>query len=119
MAQQQNSGENETEKLVSDYQLVQEQLRASALQLEQLQAQKAELERAKEEVSNATGKVYVSVGGVIVEMEKQKALEDIGSRAELAQVRIGSVTKQYNDMKAKEKQLGEKLTQMLDKKGAG
>ncbi len=119
MAQQQNTGGNEAEKLVSDYQLVQEQLRSSALQLEQLQAQKAELERAKEEVAGAAGKVYISVGGIIVETDKQKALADISSKAEITQVRIGFITKQYNDMKSKEKQLGEQLTKMLDKRNTG
>jgi prefoldin beta subunit len=116
---QQNQNNSDAERLVADYQLVQEQLRASALQLEQLQSQKTELERAKEEVSGASGKVYITVGGVIVETDKAKALEDIGSRMELTQVRIGSVTKQYNDMKAKEKLLGDKLTQLLGSKGPG
>ncbi len=119
MVQQTNTNNNEAERLVGDYQVVQEQIRSSALQLEQLQMQKAELERAKEEVSGASGKVYISVGGVIVETDKAKALEDISSKAELTQVRIGSLTKQFNDIKTKEKQLGEKLTQMLGGKDTG
>ena len=106
------TGQEEAEQAVRDYQIVQEQLRASAMQLNQFQNQKAELDRAKGEVDAAKGKVYVTVGGVIVETAKEKALADIKERSELADVRIGSLTKQYNDLKAKEKQLADKLTQM-------
>jgi prefoldin beta subunit len=102
--------EQEIEKMVRDYQMVQEQLRNSALQLDQLQGAKADLDRAKAEVTKAEGKVYLTVGGVIVETSKDKALTEIKERAELTDVRIQSATKQYNDLKAKEKQLGERLT---------
>jgi len=117
---QQDTGEEEAERAVRDYQQLQEQLRAAAVQLNQLQAQKADLDRAKEEVSGAGGRVYLTVGGVIVETTKEKALKDIGERSELTTVRIGSLTKQYNDLKAKEKQLGDRLTQMYKQsRGSG
>lgn len=112
MTQQASPQENDAEKTVRDYQNVQEQLRGAMLQLDQLRMQKAELERAKEEVSGTSGKVYITVGGVIVEAGKDKALTDIKEKSELADVRIGSLTKQLNELKAKEKQLGEKITQM-------
>lgn len=112
MAQQANQAESDAEKTVRDYQTVQEQLRASAMQLDQLHMQKAELERAKDEVGGSSGKVYITVGGVIVETSKEKALADIKEKSELTEVRIGSLTKQLNEFKAKEKQLGEKITQM-------
>ena len=108
MAQQPN--EQEVEKMVRDYQMVQEQLRVYAIQLEQLKAQKAELERANEEVTNASGKVYMSVGGVIVETTKEKAVADLKDRSELSETRINSVTKQFNELRSKEKDLGEKIT---------
>lgn len=74
--------------------------------------QKSELARAKEEVDGANGKVYITVGGVIVETNKDKALADIKEKTELSDVRINSLTKQLNELKAKEKQLGEKITAM-------
>ena len=112
MAQQTNQTENDAEKLVRDYQMVQEQLRSAAMQLEQLQAQSAEFAKAKEEISVATGKVYITVGGVIVETSKEKALADLKDKSELSEVRIASLSKQLDSFKAKEKQLGEKITQM-------
>jgi prefoldin beta subunit len=110
--QSQQGGQEEAEQAVRDYQMVQEQMRAAAMQLNQFQSQKAELEKARAEVDAATGKVYVTMGGVIVETSKEKALKDIKERSELADVRIGSLTKQYNELKSKEKQLGDKLTQL-------
>jgi prefoldin beta subunit len=110
--QPQPGAQEEAEQAVRDYQMVQEQMRAAAVQLNQFQGQKAELEKARGEVAASTGKVYVTMGGVIVETSKEKALSDIKERFELAEVRIGSLTKQYGELKAKEKQLGDRLTQM-------
>lgn len=109
MAQQ---NEQEAEKLLRDYQMLQEQLRMYAIQLEQLKAQKAEFERANEEVNAASGKVYISVGGLIVETTKDKALADLKDRTELSETRITSITKQFNEMKSREKQLSDKITEL-------
>ena len=117
MAQQ---NEQEAEKLLRDYQMLQEQLRVYAIQLEQLKAQKAEFERANEEVSAALGKVYISVGGLIVETTKEKALTDLKDRTELSETRITSITKQFNEMKAKEKQLSDRITELYkEAQGSG
>lgn len=102
--------EQDIEKMVRDYQTVQEHLRNAALQLDQLHGAKADLERAKEEIEKAEGKVYLTVGGVIVETSKEKALVEIKERGELTAVRIQSATKQFNELKTREKQLGDKLT---------
>lgn len=104
--------QQEVEKMLRDYQLVQEQIRAFSLQSEQLQVQKNELETAKDEVGKSTGKVYITVGGVIVETTKDTALKTIGERSETSEVRMQSMNKQLSDLKAKEKQLREKLTQV-------
>lgn len=109
---QQPPNEQEVEKMLRDYQMLQEQLRVYAIQLDQLKATKAEIEKANQEVNGAAGKLYISVGGVIVETTKEKALADLKDRAELSETRITSLTKQYNEMKTKEKALNEKLTQI-------
>ncbi len=118
MAQAQQPAPQDIEKLVKDYQMVQEQLRMYAIQLDQLKNQKAELERAGEEVGKAIGKVYISVGGIIVETTKAKAQEDIKEKSELTETRVKSTDKMFNDLKAKEKSLNEKITQIY-KSGQG
>jgi len=119
MASQTNEGIQDVEKLVREYQMVQEQLRAATMQLDQLQNQKAELKRANEEIGTSTGKVYITVGGVIIETTKEKALSDLKERSELTEVRLSSMTRQFSEFKAKEEKLGEKLTQMYKQSQGG
>ncbi|MDE1851506.1 MAG: prefoldin subunit [Candidatus Micrarchaeota archaeon] len=111
MEPQKNPTEQDVERMARDYQTVQEQLRVVSMQLEQLRAQKIDLERAKAEIDRASGKVYISVGGIIVETTKDKALADIKDKAELGDTRISSLAKQQTDLRTREKGIGEKLTQ--------
>ena len=98
------------EKMLKDYQVIQDQLRSVALQLDQLQAQKIDMEKAREELDKAQGKVYITVGGVMVETTKEKALTDISERVSLNKARIDSMNKQYTELRNREKQLNEKIT---------
>ena len=109
------SQESELEKALKEYQIVQEQLRSVAMQLEQLQGQKMDMDRANEELSKAEGKVYISVGGVIVETTKDKALADIKDRSELNAVRLQNANRSYTDLRNKEKTLNDKITGMYRK----
>ena len=105
----QSNQQKEIEKLAKDYQVAQEQLRMVTLQLEQLKAQKAELDGEKEQLEKATGKTYSTIGGIMVETDKAKALEDVKDRAELTQARLQSINKQYTELRAKEKELNTKI----------
>lgn len=98
--------------MLRDYQMVQEQIRSFGLQGEQLQVQKNELQTAKEEVGNSTGKVYVTIGGVIIETSRDTALKNISEKSETNEVRLQSVNKQLNELKSREKSLREKITQI-------
>lgn len=109
---QDKASAQDVEKLLRDYQIVQEQLRSFSMQVEQLQVQKSELETAKEEVTKATNKVYVSIGSVIIETSKEDALKNISEKSETVEIRLQSTTKQLNEAKSKEKQLREKITQI-------
>lgn len=102
--------ENELEKLLKDYQILQEQLRSVALQVEQFQSQKMDMDRAVEELGKSNGKVYISVGGVIVETTKEKASEDLKDRLSLTETRLQSANKTYTDLRNREKQLNERIT---------
>ncbi|MEM3181258.1 MAG: prefoldin subunit [Candidatus Micrarchaeaceae archaeon] len=112
------ASEEDVEKLLSDYQTLQEQLRSYAALLDQLQSQKDDIARAKEEVNSSTGKIYLSVGGIMVETTKDKATSDLNSRAEMTELRISTTTKQYNELKAKEKQISDKIIQLYKAQGA-
>jgi prefoldin beta subunit len=110
-AGQDKMSEQEMEKLLRDYQILQEQIRSFAIQLDQLHNQKGDLERAKEEIDKASGKIYITVGGVIVETSKESASKDIEERSELTETRITSMTRQYTELRNKEKQYSERIMQ--------
>ncbi|MGI0141082.1 MAG: prefoldin subunit [Candidatus Micrarchaeales archaeon] len=105
----------DVEKMLRDYQTVQEQIRVYSMQIDQLQVQSNELDTAKEEIEKSTGKVYVTVGGVIVETNKETALKNISEKKETGSVRMQSTSKQLTDLKAKEKKLREDITQISSK----
>ena len=108
---QNRASDQEMEKLLRDYQIIQEQIRSFAIQLDQLHNQKGDLERAKEEINKASGKIYITVGGVIVETTKESASKDIDERRELTETRITSTTRQYTELRNKEKQYSERIMQ--------
>ncbi|MEM0201032.1 MAG: prefoldin subunit [Candidatus Micrarchaeaceae archaeon] len=112
MATQNQAGMEEIEKLLKDYQLLQEQMRSIAMQIEQMQTQKIELERAKEEIEKSSGKIFLTIGNVIVESSKDKAKTDVIDKQSMVEIRLQSMNKQYTEMKNKDKQLNEKLTQI-------
>lgn len=105
--------ENSIEKLTADYQRVEEQLQALSMQQEQFRAQKDELNHAKEQIEKSSGKIYSSIGGAIIESNKEGALEDIAEKTELAEMRLSVIKKQIDELKKKEQELREKVTSMV------
>lgn len=103
----------ELEKLTRDYQLIQEQLQALAAQKEQFSMQKEEHKEALSEVEKAAGKVFISVGGAIVETPKEEAVKKLKERQESIEMRLTLVNKQYEDFSKKEKSLREEITMAL------
>ena len=106
--QQQN--ESEIEGMIKDYQVVQAQMRNLAMQVDQYQAQRSEVDSAKTELDKAEGKIYVTIGGIMVETDKASAIKNVQEKIELLEIRLQASTKQYNELKAREKALREKLT---------
>jgi prefoldin beta subunit len=103
----------ELEKLTRDYQIVQEQLQTLAVQKEQFTLQKEEHKVALAELEKATGKVYISVGGVIVETAKGDAITKIKERQESVDMRLTIINRQYDEFAKKEKSMREEITAAL------
>jgi prefoldin beta subunit len=98
------------ENIVKEYQVLQNGMRSMAMQLDQMQLQKADLDTAITEIEKSEGKVYLTVGGVLVETSKDDALKSTRERADLVGVRLQGISKQYNEMKEKEKKIREEIT---------
>jgi chaperonin cofactor prefoldin len=101
------------EKLTIDYQKLQSQLQALAMQKEQFLLQKEEFKEAAEQIEKATGKVYSAKGGAIIETTKEEATKNIKERQESADMRLGIVTKQYDEAIKKEKTLREEINSII------
>lgn len=108
----------ELEKLTRTYQVTQEQLQALAMQKEQFTAQREEQKAALAELAKSKGKVYRSVGGVIIETTKEDAERDLKEKQESVEMRLSLVQKQHDEISKKEKSLREEITAALKEQGA-
>jgi chaperonin cofactor prefoldin len=95
----------EIEKLSREYSIIQEQLQSMAMQREQFNERKEEYKEAFKEIEASTGKVYLAVGGAIVEVQKDYALKNIKEKEEVSDMRMSIVKKQYDDLVKKEQAL--------------
>ncbi|MDE1865962.1 MAG: prefoldin subunit [Candidatus Micrarchaeota archaeon] len=93
------------EKLSREYSLLQEQIQSLAIQREQFLERKDEYKEAFKEIENASGKVYLAIGGAIVEVQKDYALKSIKEKEEVAEMRVSIVKKQYDELVKKEQTL--------------
>ncbi|MDE1810612.1 MAG: prefoldin subunit [Candidatus Micrarchaeota archaeon] len=104
---------DELEKMTREYQQIQEQLQQLSMQREQFGAQKEDLKEAFAEVEKSPGKIYLAVGGVMVDVAKDSAAKSLKERQESADMRISILTKQIDELSKKEKTLREDLTKAL------
>ena len=109
--------QDQVEKLSIAYQKLQGQLQTLSMQKEQFNIQKEELKEAHAEVEKARGKVYVTIGGIIVETAKEEAIKNIADKQELLSLRLNIVTKQHEETARKEKELREQISAMLKEQG--
>ncbi len=105
---------NELEKMTKEYQLLQDQLQSLAMQKEQFMAQKDDYKQALAEIEKTTGKIYLAVGGAMVDVAKDAALKDIKDRQESAEMRLGIVNRQYDELSKKEQALRNGITTALN-----
>lgn len=105
--------QDQIEKLTKDYQLLQDQLQSIAMQKEQFTEMKEEYKEAMVEVEKSAGKVYLSIGGVIVEVPKDQATKDIKEKQESTDMRLSIVTKQYEELLKREQSLRTEITNAL------
>lgn len=105
---------NEIEKLSKEYQDVQEKLQALEFQKLQFDAQKQEYDNTENEIINATQKIYMIIGGVMIETTKEKAEENLKEKKESISLRLSIIAKQQETTIQKEKELREELTKIFN-----
>jgi prefoldin beta subunit len=104
---------DQVERMSREYSILQEQLQSLAMQREQFSEKKEEYSEALKEVEKASGKIYLAVGGVIVEVDKPYAAKGLGEKKEVAEMRIGIVKKQHDELSKKEQALRSEINSAL------
>jgi prefoldin beta subunit len=105
------------ERITKDYQLIQEQLQALAMQKEQFSGQRVEFKEALESLEKSTGKIFYAIGGAMVESTKEAAIKDIKGKQDSTEMRLSIITKQFDELSKKEQALRAEITNAL--KAAG
>lgn len=104
---------DELEKMTREYQMLQEQLQGLTMQKEQFREQKDELKHALEEVEKAKGKVFLAIGGVMVDVDKETATKSLKERQESTSMRLTIVERQLEDASKKEQSMRSEITAAL------
>ena len=104
---------SELEKVTRDYQMLQEQLQGLAMQKEQFKDQKEEIRQALEETEKAKGKIFLAVGGIMVDVDKETATKSLKERQESATMRMTIIERQFEDASKKEQSLRAEITAAL------
>ena len=85
------------EKITKEYQMLQEQLQNLAMQKEQFKGQKEEIKMALEEAEKAKGKIFLAVGSILVDVDKETAIKNLKESHETNTMRLSIVEKQFDD----------------------
>lgn len=93
--------------------MLQEQLQSIAMQKEQFKEQKEETTQALAEVEKAKGKIFLAIGGILVDVDKETASKSLKEKQESATMRLTIVEKQFNDFSKKEQSLRAEITEAL------
>ncbi len=109
----------ELEKTLVEYENLERQLQVLVLQKHQLQLQLNEINLAQEEIKKARGDVYKSIGSVMVKSSPEDAEKDLKERKELADMRLGTITKQEEKLRSNLVILQKKLQEKMKGYGMG
>ncbi len=94
----------DTEKKISQLQLMEQSMQGLSMQKQQFQLQQVEVESAMKELENVE-EAYKIVGNIMVLSKKTDIKEELNSKKEIIELRIKSLEKQENHMRDKASKL--------------
>ena len=104
----------ETEKLVGEFQVYQQQLQGLLLQKESLSLQLAEIAKVDEELNVTKQKTaYKITGGIMVSKPVEEIKKDLAETKEAIEVRVKSLEKAEEKVNLKLKELQTKLKEII------
>ncbi len=107
--------EAELGRSLAEYQSLEKQLEVLLIQKNQLTLQIADTKNALEELKNAKGEVYRSVGSLIVKTTKEDAEKKLKEKLELMEVKSKAVSKEEERLKEAVLKLQQALKEKMEK----
>jgi len=106
--------EEETQKKISQLQLMEQNIQALLQQRQQFQQKIVEISSALNEIKG-TDKAFKIIGNIMVLKEKTELEKDLKHKKELMEIRIKNVEKQETQIRSKAKDLQTEIMEKLEK----
>ena len=107
--------EKETEKKISQLQMMEQSMQSFLMQKQQFQAQLVEIESALKELEKSK-EAYKIVGNIMVSSNKEDLKNDLQKKKEMAELRIKTLEKQESQIKEKASSVQEEVMKELKEK---
>jgi len=108
----------EVEHDINEFQTAQNQLQMIMVQKQQVKMQLGEIDDALEELKGKSGKVFKSIGAVLVESTAEDVTKELNERRETMKVRVGVLGKQEEKLRSKLIELKSKIEKAAGAMGA-
>jgi len=112
----QDKMDKDTEERIGELQLLEQNMQNFAMQKQNFQAQLLEIDNALKEMEKAKDPMFKIVGNIMIASDKDSLKTDLGSKKDLLNLRVKSITKQENALKDKVKDLQEEVMKELQGK---
>jgi len=107
--------EKETEKKISQLQMMEQSMQSFLMQKQQFQSQLVEIESALRELEKSK-EAYKIVGNIMVNSDKEDLKNDLQKKKEMIELRIKTLEKQENQIKEKASSVQEEVMKELKEK---
>jgi prefoldin beta subunit len=107
--------EKETEKKISQLQMMEQSMQGFLMQKQQFQGQLVEIESALKELEKSK-EAYKIVGNIMVSSDKKELEDDLKKKKEIVELRIKTLEKQENQIKEKASGIQEEVMKELKEK---
>jgi len=107
--------EKETEKKISQLQMMEQGMQGFLMQKQQFQGQLVEIESALKELVKSK-EAFKIVGNIMVSTEKKELEDDLKKKKEIVELRIKTLEKQENQIKEKASSIQEEVMKELKEK---
>ena len=108
--------EKETEKIIQDLQILEQNMHNLLLQKQAFQIELNETLNASEEVKKTKDEVYKVTGNIMIRADKEVVLKELEEKGKIFKLRITTIEKQERLLESKIKELQDEAKKILKPK---